>query len=208
MDYIRTPQDAERNAAIRMRELGFSDSEVTTGGADGGVDVISGAALAQVKWRGGVVGRPEIQNLYGARGVDTSRRLLFFAASGYSAHAIEYAEATDVALFTYEPDGRISAVNDHAERLLVGGRSLASVPSAPAASVGQSVWMQAILGFLKKHWRIICAVIAPTGIPVGISTIISPTGTDTRADGVGILVLSLILTPIFWGLYVNHRRNS
>ncbi|WP_411157656.1 restriction endonuclease [Nocardia puris] len=62
--YIRTPQEAERNAAARMREMGFADAAVTAGGADGGVDVRASRAIAQVKWRGGMVSRPEVQKLF------------------------------------------------------------------------------------------------------------------------------------------------
>lgn len=81
MQHIQTPQDGELNAALRMRELGFADAQVTVGGADGGIDIHSSAASAQVKWRGGVVGRPEVQALFRARGSDFSKLLRFFATS-------------------------------------------------------------------------------------------------------------------------------
>ncbi len=121
MQYITTPQEAEANAALRMRKLGFTDARVTAGGADGGIDVRSSAALAQVKWRGGMVGRPELQALFGARGSDFSKQLLFFAASGYSQHAVEYADHSQIALFVYEPTGTLVPKNQHATRILHGG---------------------------------------------------------------------------------------
>ncbi|MDV7091081.1 hypothetical protein [Rhodococcus opacus] len=49
MEYITTPEAAELNAAARMRELGYPDARVTGRGADGGVDVVSDRAVAQVK---------------------------------------------------------------------------------------------------------------------------------------------------------------
>ncbi|MEU4060300.1 restriction endonuclease [Rhodococcus qingshengii] len=94
-----------------MRELGFADARVTAAGPDGGIDVSSSRALAQVKWRGGMVGRQDLQALYGARGQDVSKRLLFFAASGYSKPAIDYADRNQIALFIYEPMGTLVARN-------------------------------------------------------------------------------------------------
>lgn len=107
MDYIITPHQAELNAAAKMREMGYTDAQATTGGSDGGIDVRSSAALAQVKWRGGVVGRPDLQNLYGARGSDTSKALLFFSASGFSKQATEYANQVGIELWVYDPTGAV-----------------------------------------------------------------------------------------------------
>lgn len=121
MQYIQTGQDAELNAAQRMRELGFADAQVTAGGADCGIDVHSSTALAQVKWRGGMAGRPELQALFGARGSDFSKQLLFFAASDYSQHAVEYAEHYRIALFVYDPTGTLAPKNQHAALLLNRG---------------------------------------------------------------------------------------
>lgn len=71
MQYITTPHQAELNAADKMKSWGFTDAVATTGGTDGGIDVRSSRALAQVKWKGGAAGRPEMQQLYGVRGTDT-----------------------------------------------------------------------------------------------------------------------------------------
>lgn len=38
---------------------------------------------------------------------DHSKKLLFFAASGYSHHAIEYPELEQIALFLHNPDGSL-----------------------------------------------------------------------------------------------------
>lgn len=110
MPFITTPHQAELNAASKMRDWGFTDAAATTGGADGGVDVRSSRALAQVKWRGGVVGRPDIQRLYGAREGDGSKALFFFSASGYSKEAVDYAERTGVGLYLYDPLGAVTQV--------------------------------------------------------------------------------------------------
>ncbi|MBF6359844.1 restriction endonuclease [Nocardia farcinica] len=91
MKYIATPYEAEENAAVQMRSLGFSDARVTASGADGGIDVRASGADAQVKWRAGQVGRPELQRLFGARGKRFELQLFFFAASPYSTHAVSYA---------------------------------------------------------------------------------------------------------------------
>ena len=54
MHFIITAHQAELNAAAKMRSWGFVDATSATGGSDGGIDVRSRQALAQVKWRGGV----------------------------------------------------------------------------------------------------------------------------------------------------------
>lgn len=112
MDYITTPHQAELNAAAQMKLWGFPDAVATTGGSDGGIDVRSRTALAQVKWKGGVVGRPDCQKLVGAAAGDTRKALVFFAASGYSRQAIEYANLVGISLFTYDPTGEVRLVND------------------------------------------------------------------------------------------------
>lgn len=110
MRYITTPHEAELNAAEVMRAWGYGDAVATTGGADGGIDVRSSGALAQVKWKGGVTGRPDVQRLYGARG-NGGEQLFFFSASGYSEQAVAYADEVGVGLWTYEPTGGVRAVS-------------------------------------------------------------------------------------------------
>ncbi|MFF0284095.1 restriction endonuclease [Rhodococcus aetherivorans] len=109
---IRSASDAERNAARIMRAIGFPDAHVTNAGPDGGIDVASHRAVAQVKWYGNAkVGRPDLQRLYGARGKRIDLRLFFFSSSGYSADAVAWANEHEVALFTFDDTGRASAVN-------------------------------------------------------------------------------------------------
>jgi len=112
---VETWQDAERNAAEWMRSSGFTDARVTTGGADAGIDVCSREAIAQVKFQASAVGRPALQQLVGARGRDSTKQLLFFTATSYSANAVAYAETMGIALFTYGPDGSVVAINRFAK---------------------------------------------------------------------------------------------
>ncbi len=115
---IATPYDAEVNAATQMRSMGFPDATVTAAGADGGIDVHAANAVAQVKLHGKPTGRPDLQRLYGARGGNHSKAMLFFTLAGYSAAAVEYADQVEMALFTYSLDGTIRASNSAAIGLL------------------------------------------------------------------------------------------
>ncbi|MGS2811525.1 restriction endonuclease [Nocardia sp. MW-W600-9] len=116
------PQQAEQNAAVQMRAMGFTDAVVTANGADGGIDVLSSSALARVKWRGGAVSRPDVQQLFGARGSEFGKALLFFAASDYSQPAVEYADQHSIALLIYHPTGQVEPRNPYAAALLGGCR--------------------------------------------------------------------------------------
>lgn len=118
VNYIDSADGAERNAAARMRELGFADARTTGPGIDAGIDVVSNRALGQVKWRGAQVGRPELQQFYGARGSRHDQSLLFFSATGYSKQALAYADDNHIATFTYDPLGRLTALNSHASAVV------------------------------------------------------------------------------------------
>ncbi|WP_372341886.1 restriction endonuclease [Nocardia sp. CC227C] len=111
--------------------MGYQDAAVTGPGSDGGIDVAAADAVAQVKWQGAQVGRPELQRLFGARGKHADKQMLFFAATTYSARAVEYADDVDMALFTYDPLGALDPVNNAARRLLRDAEQLkASAPTA------------------------------------------------------------------------------
>lgn len=118
MRYIDSPEAAEVNAALRMRDLGFVDAQVSGPGADGGIDVFSERAVAQVKYRVGFVGRPDLQRLFGARGNRSDLQMLFFAGSGYSRQAVEYADKVGMALFVYDEIGIVAPHNGCAENLV------------------------------------------------------------------------------------------
>ena len=123
---IRSPDDAEQVAAEWMRSSGFEDARCTAAGTDGGVDVRSREAVAQVKAQLTPVGRPELQALYGVARSE-GRRPLFFSLMSYTAAAVTWADEVQMALFRFDHAGTVEAVNLAAERLLVA----AGGPRAP-----------------------------------------------------------------------------
>ena len=118
---------AEALAAAYMRWLGFADA--AAGGIhepDGGVDVRSRGALAQVKAnvRAHATPRAHLAQFYGdAATIPGSPRLLFFAMREYSPDALEYAAKPQVAmcLFCMDVFGGVQPAND-AARMLVAAR--------------------------------------------------------------------------------------
>ena len=114
---------AERNARDWMRYMGFADAELTQAGSDGGIDVEGRKVLAQVKYKAHAVGRASLQQLVGARLKAHDKQLLFFTGSGYSAHAVEYANDMDIALFRYSVFGQVEPLNSTAEQLLAPASS-------------------------------------------------------------------------------------
>lgn len=118
-------QDAEELAAWYMQhELELGASNVTPVGADGGIDVTSVNAVAQVKHYGTPVGGPAVRQIRGA-GYGTES-VLFFALSGYTRQAIEYASQAGVALYTYNIYGDVDPVNGPASILLANAPTTAA----------------------------------------------------------------------------------
>lgn len=112
-------QAAEENAAAWMRSMGFADARVTDGGADGGIDVISSQAVAQVKRESVAVGSPTIQRFHGAAAMNTDTdHKMFFSGAGYSKSAEAAADKLGIALFIYMLDGEVKPVNALASALL------------------------------------------------------------------------------------------
>lgn len=124
---------AEVLAAAYMRWLGYADAKANTGPtdmSDGGVDVRSSGALAQVKCMftsGGIVGRTALAQLAGdalAQPGGRGKRLLFFAGStnGYTPEAKAYAENValvyPMALFTFDRLSCVAPANDAARGLV------------------------------------------------------------------------------------------
>ena len=107
--------EAEMAAAIHMRSLGFADSEITKRGADKGIDVLAASGSAQVKHMRKPVGSPTVQQFIGA--VAPNSVALIYSLSGFTAQAIEIADDTDVALFTYTVEATYSPSNRHAQTL-------------------------------------------------------------------------------------------
>ncbi len=116
-DVIYSWQAAEQAAQTWMRDWGYRDARLTASGADGGIDVHSSGAVAQVKYEVSKTGAPALQRLFGARGPDRARQMLFFSMAGFSRPAVDYADSVGIALFHYGADGRVRAVNDSARRV-------------------------------------------------------------------------------------------
>jgi tetratricopeptide (TPR) repeat protein len=114
---IRTAIDAELAARDWMRHLGFPDSRLTDSGADGGVDVRSSDAVAQVKKELSPTGRPKLQELYGIATYE-GRQALFFTMAGYTDQAVEWGTKAGMALFRFDYNGDIVPENVLARRLL------------------------------------------------------------------------------------------
>lgn len=99
----------EALAVAHMKSVGFGDAQKTPSGSDKGLDVISANAAAQVKAMQTAVGRPDLQKLKGsALGYE---HLLFYSLSGYTAQAIEYAEESGLALFSFDRANNVKPVN-------------------------------------------------------------------------------------------------
>lgn len=96
---------AELSAEQWMQLNGYPNARLTPGGADGGVDVVSTRAIAQVKHQQSPVGSGVVQQLNGvanSRGYQ-GRDALFFATYGFTNPARKAALDMDVKL--YEHDG-------------------------------------------------------------------------------------------------------
>lgn len=107
-----TDRDAEHLCGGIMRDaLGYTDAAVTMRSGDGGLDVVSKGAVAQVKYQSAPVGRPAIQNLAGAAMTSPGKERLFFSFSRYTQGAIAYANQVGIALFVYDTQGGFVGVN-------------------------------------------------------------------------------------------------
>ncbi len=117
--YIHSWQNAEQMAQTWMFYFGYYDAKVTQAGSDGGVDVVSSEAIAQVKFEQSRTGRPKLQELTG-EAVTSGKKAFFFSLSGYTKNAIEWAESSPagLALFQYDHEGMVTAVNREARAVL------------------------------------------------------------------------------------------
>lgn len=214
---IQSWQDAEHNAAAWMRHWGFSDAQAKPGGADGGIDVRARRALGQVKYQAAAVGRPELQNLFGARGRDMHKQLFFFTGSRYAATGIEYADTNDIALFVYALDGAMTPVNKVARRVgkppapitpqaparLLPLTSVAITPATPAPRPTVSPGPHASKG--PRWGRIVLGlVLAVTAVAVPHESTVIP-WPNAMVMTVGLLVIPVIL--IVWGLAATNQRS-
>lgn len=104
-----------------MRQIGFADAAVTAAGTDGGVDVRSAEAVAQVKARATATSRPELQQLYGVARAE-GKAALFYSLGSYTQGAIDWAKEVGVALFVLESTGSARPVNTSAEQLVLAAK--------------------------------------------------------------------------------------
>ena len=133
-------EEAERIAARFMRTLGFEDAEVTPPGADGGIDVRSACAVAQVKAYTGQIGRPDLQRFRGAA-LAGHQAALFFSVNGFTQNALAWGDMANLALFTFDAEFCPVAANVHARRLVEAASGVTPVVSAPRhARVGKRLW--------------------------------------------------------------------
>lgn len=114
---ITSWHQAEVSALRCLLLLGHEDAALTQSGADGGLDVVASGAVAQVKFTGRPAPRKDLQALEGAA-FDHPGQRYFFSYSGYTLPAFEYAEAVDMALYSYSSDGLPKPENDLAADLL------------------------------------------------------------------------------------------
>lgn len=115
--FLRDFRDFETAAADWMRCWGFCNVELTRCGPDGGVDVKSVEAVAQVKAWTVPVGSPAVQQLKGV--AHDGLIPIFFSLSEYTSAAIAFADEAEVALFRFTGyDGAVGPINQHAQQLL------------------------------------------------------------------------------------------
>ncbi len=105
---INTWEDAEALAEEYMRALGFTDAQRTGSGSDGGVDVESRRAVAQVKDQSSGVGRGVLQQLFGV--AQAEGKLPYFFARHYSTQAVEWGLKNRVKMYQFDLRGNIKEV--------------------------------------------------------------------------------------------------
>lgn len=99
---LETPRDFEELSREWMAWLGYSDSTLTSGGADGGIDVIAQDGVAQVKQYAAQVSSPEVQKFAGASMVYPNKDKLFFASTRFSSHAVDFANLPHVKIALFQ----------------------------------------------------------------------------------------------------------
>ncbi len=101
-----------------MRFMGFADAHTSPGGGpDGGIDVRSTRAVAQVKATVGAVGRPVVQQVCGVASLENVLGMVF-AIGGFTDEAVDWAHDAGVALFVFDLAGGVEAMNGAARRVL------------------------------------------------------------------------------------------
>ncbi|WP_338077062.1 restriction endonuclease [Cellulomonas hominis] len=198
---VATDRQAEQMAAAAMRSMGFADAQETPVGPDGGVDVRSRRAIAQVKFRGAQTGRADVQRLVGARGREVLD-LFFFTIAGYSARAVEYATEMDVALFTYDPTGALSPHSPAAVRhLQAAARPATPVPAAVPPSPGRVWWR-------RNRWKAVTVFCWASVVPLLVDAIrATAAGEDDPGWGNPPLALGIaVVGTLIWRRQARRRQ--
>lgn len=126
-------KEAESATLKWMRKMDFVGAQLTQRGADGGVDVTSNVAVAQVKAEAKTTGRPAVQRIHGVA-VHQGKKALFFSTGGYTNQATEWADEAGVALFVLDEYRRVRVFNVHGRRI-VDGRMASTKKSVESGGV-------------------------------------------------------------------------
>jgi hypothetical protein len=89
-----------------MQANGYPDACLTPPGADGGIDVVSRDAVAQVKFHQKAVGLSEVQRLFGIS-QSVRKQPLFFSLAGYSPKAFEWGCRHEIEMYSLTPIRRL-----------------------------------------------------------------------------------------------------
>lgn|GEM_PF-5777147 len=147
---IRKSQDAEHNAAVCLRHLGFVDAETTPEGTDGGVDVRGCDIVAQVKAETAPVGLQVVQALFGCAAAERVTGAVF-SLSGFTPKALGWAELANLALFDFDLMGAAAPLNAAALELNQNEEHL-DEQTAKAALDDELVSRRAEL---EEHWGLL-----------------------------------------------------
>lgn len=116
---VKSAAQAEVYVGEVMESLGLTNVRVTPVGADGGVDVTSDEAVAQVKMEGVSTGRPVLQAISGIASHERKRAMVFSLA-GFTQQALEWGGQAELALFEFSLDGSIEPRSPAARALILG----------------------------------------------------------------------------------------
>lgn len=114
---IRYEDDAEHNAAVLLRTIGYDDAKTTPPGADVGIDVVSSGLVAQVKCEMRPVGRPIVQQIVGSASL-LKVQAAVFALRGYTQEALDWADLANAALFIFDLTGIPTPYNHAARKMM------------------------------------------------------------------------------------------
>jgi hypothetical protein len=175
-----------------MRHWGYRNVSLTSAGTDQGIDVRATGAVAQVKFEAKQVGRPQLQNLVGARGRNSHLKLLFFTGAGYSRHAIEYASEMDIALFTYALDGQMIAQSPAAKMITSSTRS----------GGGSDTAKSSVRGDLRRLGEVAITLTGLVLVQRNFDGVFEP---ESRAPGFGaafsawaLLIIGIVIAVVGW----------